>query len=243
MTAPGSSTAGFDNIDTAFNRIRGMFGPAVNPAGGGGTGNYGLMPQPVGAGDNDLTRYQRSLTNLLGGTGPGLLQTGQGLLGGGVDITQGGLDVTKTGLQTLDVPLDFYKKLLAGDPSATTSALAPTAANIAQITAGATDQAARGLPGGGYRAATMAGLPFAQAAQLGNAALALQPMAAKEIAGIGGEQAQIGKGISETGLDLGKLSTILTQFGLGALQNTIEDVLRKAGINVQETGNILSAII
>lgn len=229
---PTASNPAMDNIDAAFGKIYNMFGN-TSTGSGGGSGPSGITPQPVSGSDNSLTAFFRGLSNLAGTAGAGTLGAGSNLLGTGMGVTQGGLDVTGTGLQTLQAPEDFYKKILSGDPTATTQALAPTAANIAQITSGATDQAQRGMPAGGYRAATLAGIPFAQAEQVGNAALGLQPAAAQALTQIGGEQAQIGQGISQTGLGVGGLGTQLTGEGLQALQNTIADMLSKMGINIQ----------
>jgi hypothetical protein len=146
-------------------------------------------------------------------------------------VTQGGLDITGTGLQTMQPSIDFYNKLLAGDPTATTQALAPTAANISQITSGATNQAMQGMPQGGYRAATLAGLPFAQAQQVGNAALQLQPAAAQALGNLGVEQAQIGQGVAGTGLGVGGMGLGLVGQGVGAVQNAASDILQKMQIN------------
>jgi hypothetical protein len=143
------------------------------------------------------------------------------------------LGITQGGLQTLAAPTAFYQQLLSGNPQAVTQALAPTASNLSQIYSGATTQANQGMPGGGYRASTLAGLPFAQAQQVGNAALGLQPAAAQALTGIGGEVAQIGQGVSGIGLGVGGMGTTLTAQGLQSLQNTIADVLSKMGINIQ----------
>ena len=237
IVGPQGSVPGMDNIDSQFGKIFSMFG---NTTGGGG-----FVPQPI-SGDS-LTQGFRSASNLLGTTGAGLLGTGQGLLGAGMGVTQGGLDMsgvgfgtTEQGLATLQPSIDFYQKILSGDPTATTAALAPTAANIAAITSGATNQATQGMPAGGYRAATLAGLPFAQTAQVGGAAVGLQPTAAKELeqasveqAQIGGMQAQIGQGVAGTGLGMGQLGTTLTGQGLQSIQNLVADYLSKMGINIQ----------
>jgi hypothetical protein len=116
-----------------------MFGPisGATAGGGGGAGPFGLMPQSVGAGDNDLTRTLRAGTNLLGMQGPAFIGVGGGTIGTGLGTTQAGLDVSRMGLQTLKAPIDFYTKILAGDRTAT--ALAPTPVNTAAITSGATN--------------------------------------------------------------------------------------------------------
>jgi hypothetical protein len=245
---PVSTIVGPGGDPTAqyFQNARNMFGGTPS---GGGTGQFGLQPQPVAAGDNDLTRAQRAGMNLLGGYGGQLVGGGQSLIPAGLDITQTGLGAslmglgtTGTGLATLQPSIDFYTKLLSGDPTTMTQALSPTASNIAAITSGATDLASRGMPQGGARASTLANLPFAQASQVGNAALGLQPAAAQALAAlggeqaqIGGEQAQIGQGIAGTGLGVGGLGTTLTGQGLSSLQAYIGDILQKMGINLQDS--------
>lgn len=244
----GGSVPGMDQIDQSFGRIYNMFGNlGQSNTSTGGFGPSGISPQPVSGSDNSLTAFWRGLSNLAGASAPSFLQSGGNLLGTGMGVTQGGVDMsgtgfgtTQTGLQTLQPSIDFYNQLLQGNPQAVAQALAPTAANISAITSGATNQANQGMPAGGYRASTLAGLPYAQAAQVGNAALALQPQAAQALgqlgqaqAGIGAEQAQIGQGVAQTGLGVGQLGTVLTGQGLQTLQNTIADVLSKMGINIQ----------
>jgi hypothetical protein len=249
-SASSGAVPGMDQIDQAFGKMFSMFGSNTNNLTtpyGGGTGPGGVTPEPVSGSDNSLTAIWRGLSNLAGTSAPQLLQAGGNLIGGSMPVVQGGVDMsgtgfgtTQTALGTLQPSIDFYTQLLQGNPQATAQALAPTAANINAITQGATTAASQGQPMGGYRAATLAGLPFAQAAQVGNAALQLQPAAAAalgqlggEQAQIGSEQAQIGQGVSQTGLGVGQLGTVLTGQGLQTLQNTIADVLNKMGINIQ----------
>ena len=216
-------TPGLDQINNAFGSIYSMFG---NPSSGssltgGGSGMFGMSPQPISGADNSLTAAQRTASNALGQMAPSAFSMGTGLLGTGTGVAQGGLDVMGTGLNTLQPSIDFYSKLLSGDPTATTQALAPTAANIAAITAGAANRASEGMPGGGYRASTLAGLPFAQASQVGSAALQLQPAAAAALGQLGGEQAQIGAGMAGVGTTLGGLGTTLTGQGVSGLASLV----------------------
>jgi hypothetical protein len=108
------------------------------------------------------------------------------------------------------------------------------------------------MPAGGYRAATLAGLPQAQAAQVGNAALQLQPAAAQALASLGGEQASIGQGMAGVGTQIGGLGTTLTGQGLQSLQNLVADLLNKQRINqadptglqkAQQVVNLITSII
>lgn len=231
---PITGSTGLDNINNAFGSIYSMFGGSPSGGGrgptGGGSGAFGLQPQNPFSG-NDLTQMGRSLTNLLGSTGGYYGQLGTGLLSGGLGVTQ-------TGLQTMQPSIDFYTKLLSGDPSTVTSALAPTAANIANIFSGATDQASRGMPAGGYRASALANLPFAQAGMVGNAALGLQNQAAQGLGQLGGQEAGIGLGI-------GGLGTTMTGQGLQGLSAAENAVLQKMQLNLQEPSpfqDILAAL-
>jgi hypothetical protein len=234
-----------DQIDQAFGKIYNMFGNlGQSNLSTGGSGASGISPQPISGSDNSLTAYFRGLSNLAGTTGANMLQAGGNLLGTGTGITQGGLDITGSGLQILQDPTQFYQKLLSGDPSTVTSALAPTAANISQIYTGAQNQASQGMPQGGYRAATMATLPQAQAAQVGNAALAQQAAAAQGLTGIGTDVAEIGGQVAQAGLGEQQLGTVLTGQALQTLQNTIADMMQKMGINIQGgTANQFATIV
>lgn len=246
------SVPGMNQIDNAFSSIYSMFGSNQGSGGGnlsgGGSGNFGI--KPLTNPDNSLTGLWYNLANLAGGVAGSELQAGGNLVSTGTGITQGGLDMsgtgfgtTETALNTLQPSVEFYNKLLAGDPTAMTQALAPTANALATVESGALGGASGGMPAGGYRAATMAGLPQTEAAQIGNAALNLQPQAAQALAslaneqsGIGATQAQIGQGVAGTGLGTSGVGTTLTGQGGQNLQALISAVLNKMGINYQYGG-------
>lgn len=230
---PITGSSGLDNINNAFGSIHAMFGGGGGVGGGptgGGSGAFGLQPQNPFSG-NDLTQMGRSLTNLLGSTGGFYGQLGTGMLGTGMGVTQ-------TGLQTMQPSIDFYNKLISGDPSTMTGALAPTAANIANMFSGLNQQLFSGLPSGGYRATAMANSPFAQTQMVGNAALGLQNQAAQGLGQLGGQQAGIGLGI-------GGLGTTMTGQGIQGLSAAENAVLQKMQLNLQEPSpfqDILAAL-
>lgn len=224
----GGTSNPLDTINNAFNSIHGMFGGNLS---GGGQGAFGMSPQPVSGADNSVTAGQRASMNMLGQMAPTAFGMGQGLLGTGMGVAQGGLDVMGTGLDTLQPSIDFYNKLMSGDPSTMTGALAPTAANIANMFSGLNQQLFSGLPAGGYRATAMANSPFAQTQMVGNAALGLQNQAAQGLLGAGGEQAQIGQNMAGVGTQIGQLGTTLTGQGLSGAQNLAQDLLEKQRIN------------
>jgi hypothetical protein len=224
-----------------------LFGSNLTGA-GGGAGTFGVST-PSSSNPNNVALYAQ-LAGLGGQAAPAMLTEGGNLVDTGVGATEGGIGMsgagfgtTEAGLATLQPAIDYYSKLLSGDPATTTAALAPTAANISTITSGAENQAGQGMPAGGYRAATMAGLPQAQAAQVGNAALGLQPAAAQALAGLGGEvaniggtQGQIGQGVAQAGSNISQTGTTLSSQALQAIQNYIQDALQKVGLNYQFGG-------
>lgn len=200
------------------------------------TNNLGLAPQPVSGANDSLTAFFRSLTNLTGGTGVSQFNAGGNTIGAGLGTVGTGLEGQQAGLNTLNAPIDFYTKILSGDPAAIQQALAPTANAISQQYEAAKTGASEGMPAGGFRSTTLAGLPFAQAAQVGNAALGLQPAAANALGQLGGEQAGIGQGISQTGLGVAGIGSTQQSQGLQALFSTIQALLGKMGINLQGSG-------
>ena len=200
------------------------------------TDSSGLAPQPVNGANDSLTAFFRSLTNLTGQTGANQVNQGAATVGQGLSTVGTGLTDQQTGMQTLQAPIDFYTKLLSGDPATMTAALAPTANIISQQYEGAKSATGEGLPSGGFRSTAIAGLPFAQAGKVGDAALGLQSDAAKQLGSLGSAQAAIGQGESSTGLGVAGVGSTQQSQGLSALMGTITDILGKMGINLQGAG-------
>lgn len=209
-----------DPISGQFSQIRSLIGapsPAVpstpTPVAGGPTSGFA-----AGLNSSDILRQG---INLVGGTGTNMGTVGSSLLGQGVGLLQD--------------PTAFFQALLSGDPTRTTQALAPTAATISSQYAPMTSQAQGQLPKGGYASSTLAELPFAQAGQVGNAALGLQSQAAQGLTGLGTSIAGLGQNEQ--------------QMGLQGLQQIINAALGKMGVtssitqNLANTGQFLSSII
>lgn len=247
ITGP-STNPGLTQLNQAFGNIYGMLGGGGGLS-GGGQGPFGGAPQPVSGADNSLTAQQRGTANLAGQAAPTAFGLGTGMLGTGLGITQGGLNVmgeglgtTETGLGTMQGAIDFYSKLASGDPGAMTQALSPTSGNISTIATGLTDQLSRGGIRGGNTATALGNLPFAQLAQINNAALQLQPQAAAALgqlgtaqANIGAQQGQMGLGAAGIGTTISGQGTTLTGQGLQGLINLYNSLIQKQNINQQAT--------
>ena len=232
ITGPGNP--GMSQIDQAFGNIYSMFGGKSNLS-GGGSGPFGTSPQPVSGADNSLTAQQRGTGNLAGQIAPTAFNLGTGLIGTGTGVAQGGLDVMGTGLSTLQPSIDFYNKLISGDPATMTAALAPTAANLSKIATGAETTLGQGSPMGAYRSLAMANQPFAQTAQIGTAAEQLQPAAAAALGQLGAEQATIGQGMAGVGTALSGQGTTMTGQGLQGLMALYNALINKQQVNQQST--------
>jgi hypothetical protein len=200
---------------------------------GAPTDPNGLAPQPISGSNDSLTAYFRSLSNLTGATGVNQFNQGGTTVGQGLQTVGTGLADQQTGMQTLNAPIDFYKKLLSGDPATMTQALAPTASLISQQYETAASNTSSNQAQGGFRSAAMAGIPVAKAGAVGNAALGLQSTAATQLGTLAGEQASIGQGESNTGLGVAGVGTTQQGQGLQALTATLTGILQKMGINVQ----------
>ena len=209
--------------------------------------NTTLATQPI-SGDS-LTQYFRSLSNQLGQTGAGAFNTGMGVFGQGVNYagtpqttfgTAG--DTLGRASSTLDPAEAYWNAILKGGPEAT-AAVAPYATMVGQNYANAANTAATTMPRGGYASTVSAQLPFAQARDVNNSLLQLQPQAAQQLntvagtrAGIG--QAQTGLGGAQSGLAGLLMQGGLSQQGIGSnmLQAALQSILQKMGINVTESG-------
>jgi hypothetical protein len=232
ILAPTSTTGGlggtdyFGNINNIFKNIFSMFGPATGqPAGGGivsgggGTGPFGISP--LSTQGNDLTRAWETGQNLQATTAPALLAQGNQLVGGGLGLTNQAVNL-------LQNPYGYFSALASGNPTVMAQALAPTAANIANIFAGA-QNATQGMPFGGQRATTEANLPFAQASMVGNQALTQQLQAEQGLQNLSNQLAAIASGI--TGVGTGEQS-----LGAQMLAQNLGEILNKMGINYQFGG-------
>ena len=238
----GINSGGSGGSSDPFSGYKTLGGGAGTTGGTGGAGG-GLAPQPVSGGNDSLTQYFRSLSNLTGQTGVNQVNQGAQTVGQGLSTVGTGLGDQATGMQTLQAPIDFYNKLISGDPATMEQALAPTASLISQQYEGAKSATGEGMPAGGFRSTALANLPFAQAGQVGNAALGLQNTAAQQLGVLGGQQAGIGQGESSTGLGVAGVGTTQQSQGLTALMGTVTDLLSKMGINQQGSGaNAFSTI-
>jgi hypothetical protein len=209
--------------------------------------NTNLVTQPI-AGDT-LTRYFRSISNQMGQTGAGAFNTGAGVFGqgvGGVGTAQGtagtALGTYDKAMGTVDPAAAYWQAILQGGPAAT-AAIAPYATQVGTNYANANSTAQSMLPKGGYSSTVQAQLPFAQARDVNNSLLQLQPQAAQQLNTIAGTQGGLAGGQAGVGGLQGNLASLLLQGGLGQegvgsnlLQSVLQGLLQKMGINVTESG-------
>lgn len=187
--------------------------------GGFSLGQPGLANEPI-TGDS-LTQYLRSLTNAGGSTAQQFMGQGAGIIG------QGNTQLSKAFDTTMD-PMAYWQAILRGDPKALTAATAPTANALSSIYSGAMSGESSGLPAGGYRSSSLAQLPQAQASQVGNYLLGLQPTAATNLNSIAGTQAGIGSatgqlGLGTAGIGSNMLAQILQALNTRRGQNMTQD--------------------
>jgi hypothetical protein len=207
---------------------------------------FGVAPQPMSGSDNSLTAFFRGLSNLLGTTAPSFIQAGQNLMSMGVPWTQRGAGMQGAGFGTaaqapgvMAPGIAYNQAILNNDPNALSSQAGPYASSIAAQNANVINQIQRGVPlGGGQLVSNM--VPQMGANEIATAIQGYRPTAAQnliqagpQVAGVGASLAGIGQGLSQTGL--GEQQTGLQTAGLGysALQNAVQDMLQKMGINIQ----------
>jgi len=108
------------------------------------------------------------------------------------------------GSQTFQPSIDYWTKILSGDRSEITGALAP---EIGRISSGY-DQASRtaGMfaPSGGGRSQLMAELPFQKARDISSLISTLRPQAAQQLSGIAAQ-------LSQLGMDANQIMAVLLQ--------------------------------
>lgn len=209
----GTTTSGgsADPISGQFSKIRSIIGTPTGPSlppivAQGPTSGFA-----AGINSSDILRQG---INLAGGQGVNLANLGNTILG--------------TGIGTLQAPVDFYSKLLSGDPATMTSALAPTASAIEAQYQPLISNAQMNMPRGGFSASTAAELPFTIAGEVGKTAETLQPAAASAL--------------SQLGLDVSQLGATEQRLGQSGIQAILNAALGKMGATASIT-DILSALI
>ncbi len=162
------------------------------------TSSGGLAPEPV-SGDS-LTQFIRAFSNYLQNQGQGTFNYGQQLTGQGAQGFQ-------TAGETLQPSVDYWTKLLSGDPSVTSAAVAPSAGVISKQYDAASRAAATSLPRGGFSAGLQASLPFQKASQIGGLVQNLQPLAAQGLQQSAGLQGSLAQGLGGLGLGTSQLGS------------------------------------
>lgn len=173
---------------------------------GGGSGSFGLQPQPVSGGNDDLTRYQRSLTDLLGTSGAG---------------TQA------FGFSTVQDPVNYYKGILSGNPAALAEAAAPEISATKQQYAGARRAIDQYSPRGGGRSNATTQSRYNEASDVSNIIAKQRPQAASALSDIGIKEQSLG--IEELGQ---AISAILSKMGVnqqGSFANQFGTIVSAIG--------------
>jgi phage-related minor tail protein len=121
--------------------------------------------------------------------------------------------------QNLDAPTGYFQKLLSGDKTLMSQAVAPTAGAISSQFDAAKRSVNQNMPRGGYSSTLQAELPFQKAQQVGNLFSTLQPAAAQGLMNIAGLQGQLGANLINTGFNAGNYASGLFGQFAGQQQN------------------------
>ena len=221
---PGTQiTPGLDQINNAFGQVYGMIGgyqPGGSSLTGGAPNAFGMPPQPISGADNSLTAAQRGASNIAGVMAPMAFNMGQGMLGTGMGVAQ-------TGLGAIQPSVDFYTKLLSGDPTTMSGALGPLAGPLASWAAQA-QNATRAMPSGGLASAEQGNIATMIPQVLGQGAEQLLSSAA-------GSLGNLGLGEAGVGTQIGQMGTTMTGQGLQGILNLYSDLINKQSVNQQDT--------
>jgi len=130
-----------------------------------------LAPEGVDKGQNSLTQFLRSLTNLTGEKGSSILSQGQ---------------------DWLSKPASYYSGILSGKPADVAGALAPELSAASDQYEGAKRNLDQYSPAGGGRSTALAQLPFERARTQGNIISTARRDAAPELASMGSDESKMG---------------------------------------------------
>jgi hypothetical protein len=192
--------------------------------GGQAPGPGELAPESIDRKQDSLTQATRGLTNYMG-------QAGKESYERGIKQSERGRDITDSGLHNLGPTLDYFGKLLSGDPAQIAEAMQPEVDQISQQFGQIRNMFSRTQARGGGGTSTMAQSPFEQIRMLSDLVSKARGGAAESRGKFGLEQARIGQG--ETQIGQGEES-----MGVNTLSATNQGLLARRGQNYQvDTAN------
>jgi hypothetical protein len=207
--------------------------------GGGDPSAGGLAPEGIDKGQDSLTQYMRSLTNLAGQQGQQGVTEGRATARTGQNIVTSGLPVMRQALQGLAGPEQYYQSLLGGNKAEMESAVAPETSSILDQYRGKRNQMAKLGPRSGGTGEAVAGSQFGQAADVAKVLQSVRPMAAQGAQQVASARSGIGQGIAGMGAQLGQLGLGESGQGIQQLQQALQGLMqrREQNMGIGSTAN------
>jgi hypothetical protein len=205
------------NDPTGYLNMGGMAGPGT------------LAPEGIDKGQDSLTQFLRSMTNLLGQQGQQTFAQGQKTAGTGEGVLKSSLPALRQSLQGLASPEQYYQNILSGDKAAMEQAVAPETSSILDQYRGKRAQMAKLGPRGGGTAEAVAGSQFGQAGDVARVLQTARPQAAQGAQQVAGQRAQTGGAIAGVGAQLGQLGLGESGQGMQQLAQTLQGLLARRG--------------
>lgn len=140
---------------------------------------------------------------------------------------------------TLQMPTDYWSKLLSGDRTQMMQAEAPEIQNISDLYSQQKKNISMFTPQGGGQTAALTEAPFQQARDVGTLLEKARPQAAQALQSIAGQEAAMSGQVTSEGLQAGGLS-------LNAVSDQINALLGKSAQDIplqQQTGAGLYSIL
>jgi hypothetical protein len=188
-----------------------------------------LAPEGLDRGQDSLTQFLRSMTNLLGQQGQQTFAQGQKTAGTGEGVLKSSLPALRQSLQGLASPEQYYQNILSGDKAAMEQAVAPETSSILDQYRGKRAQMAKLGPRGGGTAEAVAGSQFGQAGDVAKVLQTARPQAAQGAQQVAGQRAQTGGAIAGVGAQLGQLGLGESGQGMQQLAQTLQGLLARRG--------------
>lgn len=182
-------------------------------------------------GDSNTNTF-RTGVNTINNLGTSLVNTGNKQTQTGQDITGAGTGVFNQGSQSLDQVIKYLSTLAGGDTSTIEGAIKPQIDSITQQFNQIRSMIAGG-PRSGGTASTLAQAPYQEAAQISNLVNQTQQQAEANLGGAATQKAQLG--LSEQGVGIAQQGQGTSETALGStnLNQAIQAILTKMGLNIQ----------
>lgn len=204
---------------------------------GGYTGGYAGGPAYEQIEGDSLTKYVKSMQNLMAAQGQQTYGQGQALLGPGMQVYGQGQQGYQAGLGAMAPTLQYLTQLTKGDQADVSQAIQPEANRIKDSFAAVRNMISA-QPRGGGKAGVLAEAPYKEQQQIGDLASQARQGAAGQLGQFASTMAGLGLSQAQTGNEFMRTGLAESELGQQGLTNADQMALQRRQQNIASGGKM-----